>query len=366
MLSLTNVTSAESLKQAFYEWHTYLNKQNLEQANILKKALKGEKEVTEDETNLTHFKLLEYRTLVEERKFEEAKDLSIELQGKIMTYDSSQSFYFYFIEGIYHHELADYDKALKNFIKASEFISNINDDLSVAEYYYKLGGTFYVNHQSFYSIENINQALIRFKELNFDKRIAGCKLLLGLGFTDLGEYSVAEEYFHEALSFSKKSNDKSLEQMTLHNLGLFYSEQKLSEASVRYLTRVLEDPDYEYYLKVVFLITKEYIQLKDTKNAREWYEKGIELSKDNNEYQHKFSILHSLYLTDANLNENAEGIFDAGIEYFKQRNQWVFVEDYSEQIAHYLSTHHEYKKATTYYQEASNARKRKRNMEVLK
>ncbi len=366
MKNANRVLSAE--KRTFLQqWHTYINLQDTQKIESARKEL-SELMKTEDEPTIKYYyDLLRFRYSIYKKDFREAEQIIKEIEYPAPPASKKHLFYLHFFKGIYHHSSKDGKKALEQFNLAKKYLEDIDQQLDIAEFHYKLGSVHYDQQQTVLSVNYLNQAIETYKEksINLEERIIGCELLLGLNYVDIKQFDLAEVHFHNALGLVKKLGNLDLEIMVLHNLGLFYAEQQLSEAAIRYLKKVLEHKSYEYHLRAVFLITKEYLKAQEYANAQEWFDHGLSLSSKNNDqsYLYKFNLLYELYLSDSN---NDHSLFEEGISYFKSEEMYAVVEDYSVQIAEYFRKREDYKQSTKYYAEAYKAKEQINKMEALK
>lgn len=104
------------------------------------------------------------------------------------------------------------------------------------------------------------------------------------------------------------------------------------------------------------MLATEYLKLKDYKRAEEYVEEGYKYSNNDLEVYYHLKVLQ--YQINENYDAKFESLISKDvISFFENRSNWEYVAKYSELLADVYFDQALYKKASTYYRIANNARK---------
>ncbi|WP_026678447.1 RapH N-terminal domain-containing protein [Fictibacillus gelatini] len=362
-----DVVGSDQLTSLLNTWNQYIRTSEIERAEQVRKNVQNKlSSIEENQSKFIDYLLLEFRHQLLQKNSEEITSLLPKVESYQTEMDGLQTFYFFFLKGIYLYNTRNYEAALENYELAEKKLSFVSDDVERAEFYYKLASVYCELGQSFLSATHAKTAFDLFQKNNeFLKRSSHCELLLGLNCVEMKQFEQAEVQFHSALNYANKTEDVNLKSHIYHNLGYLYAEQNLSDAAVRYLKLALENQDHENYVAALYLLTREQFKLKNVEQATKNCSKGIELcTRENNiEYLTHFKLLNAL---NSELTENFEITFKEGISYFVKEKLWVYVQEYAEYLADFYNKLERYKEACHYFDLSIKSRKEIFEKEALK
>ncbi|MGC4379237.1 hypothetical protein WD019_20320 [Fictibacillus sp. Mic-4] len=355
-----DVVGSDQLTSLLNTWNQYIRTSEIERAEQVRKNVQNKlSSIEENQSKFIDYLLLEFRHQLLQKNSEEITSLLPKVESYQTEMDGLQTFYFFFLKGIYLYNTRNYEAALENYELAEKKLSFVSDDVERAEFYYKLASLYYQFRQTYLSTDYVKKAIDIFQLTpNFSKRVAHCELLIGLNCVDMKQFEQAEVQFHSALDCANKCKDEELKKFVYHNLGLLYAEQNLSEVALRYLNKLSSDKEYEKYPTILFLLTREYCKLNAIEEAKFWYDQGKRSCEiqGNQEYLYRFKLLNATYLQS---NENYfEETFKEGISYFYKEKLWLNVESYAEELASFYKEKERYKEAVDYYELAKEVRQK--------
>lgn len=273
------------------------------------------------------------------------------------------NYYYNFFNGMVQYELKDYKRAIHYYLKAKQFISDLNVQ-ETAEFLYKLGSAYHRDFQHSRSIKYTTRALRIFSnKLNF-KRMADCKNLLGNNFMQVYDYKESEANFKRAVFYAEKANNSDLKTIILHNLGYLYTEIDL-EVALKYLKQayvVLQNHDKYFKCQNLFLLSRSYFSLGSKKEATFYLNQGLCLSEDQHylDYYHHFKILECKYLTTGH--NQFETTYKEAIDYFCEHCLWEYVMEFSEEFAVQLRDTGKHEEATHFFKLAIDAKSQQQHI----
>lgn len=323
----------------------------------------------EDQTMLIYYSLLEFRHKLLLKQFETAKSLLTKVQPFKEDMNELLTYYYYFFSGMYAYSIKRYEIALENYKLAEKKLDSISDDIERAEFHYKVASVYYQIKQTLISLNHTKKAHEIYKaNTGYMKKAVHCEILLAANYVDMRKFKDAEKHYKNAKINAIKLKDKALQSLINYNIGLFYAEQKLTEEAIHYLNFVLEDEDFnkKYYVKTIFTLAREYLNLNEEELALNYLKQGLAFAEkiDSKEYLIKMKLLQALYTKENE--KNFELVFEEGISYFDVEMLYVDIEEYAEKCAQFYCERKEFEKAAHYYQKAIYARQKMIEMEALK
>jgi len=188
---------------------------------------------------------------------------------------SAENFSELYASGITHLNAGQYNLAIEVFEKCFRYHLSSDDELKVRFY---LGYAYYKEHRFDEAVRELKEAL---KLSPTENMKAYAEYLLGIIYSDSGDYKRAEKYFRQA---AKNTSDMDYILSFAENcyrLGKFSKARKLFKKSIsickRSLCNVEESTDaYILHLNLGFA----YTRIKEYKKAIDEYKKSIELNPD--------------------------------------------------------------------------------------
>ncbi|WP_085524336.1 tetratricopeptide repeat protein [Tuberibacillus sp. Marseille-P3662] len=344
--------SVATFKPSLADWYKALRSQDLETSRKIKQAFDREPSHLDDMTARNFHQLLNLRYCILEEDFETAASMMSLLN--VNRFETELlNYYAYFFKGLYHHYVKQYDQAERHFRLAEKQLTNIYDPIEQAEFYYKFALTYYQTRQSVLSINYAQKALDRFHWHDSQERLADCLMLLGINYTDVKQFGVAEENLHEATDYARCLSMSKLISRIHHNLGFLYAEQDMSKAAIKYLTDSLEENTDQPYVQTYYLLAREHFKLEDDQKANDYIDEGIKWCKAFGEIEYKvhFQLLKETF----NPTHQFEKIFKNGVNYFIDNQMWNYIKEYAETLADFYRKQDLFEPATKYYHIAVQA-----------
>lgn len=338
-------------------WYLYMLSQDIDKAIEIKTEIEQHLDkMDENQTLLLYYSLLEFRHRSLLKIFADPESLL--RKGEPFQEDVNDliTYYFHFFNGMYEYSRHRYNEALESYRLAEKCLESITDEIEVAEFHYKVASAYYFIKETLISIHHTKQALAIYETHDdYLKRIADCYMMLGVNNIDGRHFDEAQTTLQKALDIAIRISDLQLQTRIHHNLALLFSKQNQPENAIRFLKTVLQNADYDHSLKALFLLTSETFKLNQMEEAKNLLGNGAKLAtvKASEEYIVKFRILESLYVQT---NNHVDLIFNEGVTYFREANQWLNLDYYATLFARFYREKRNYERATEYYETATEAR----------
>ncbi|MCM3738134.1 tetratricopeptide repeat protein [Bacillus cytotoxicus] len=330
-------TRNEKITQLLNEWYIEIRSRQINNAHRLKEQIdvqikrlkEEEKESMQDQNLLLYYCLLDFRYNYLIDNLGVSKDSFNTIESFDVPTDNFLSYYYHFFKAIHYDAIGNHILAKNHYYKAESLLQYIPDEVEKAEFYYKLGYSYYDNQQGLQAIKEVTKAKDMFSNhTGYEINIAFCDNMLGLACTYLREWELAEEHYTAAMDQFQKIGEEKFILMVRHNLGWMYATQNLSELAIRYLSEVVEKSPNHY--KAIYVKAKEHYKLKEHRIAAELIERGLVISNElhQEEYQHRNIILKTL--NNNSPTKELEKVVLAGIEYFEREELYDNVQEYYE------------------------------------
>lgn len=334
------------------KWHKALREYNFKESASLKRKIDPKMAVFEVDENmniLVYYSLIRSREALLKGDIETAELTLKEVQGNI-TNNDYYTFYFLFIKGLVKVKKRAYHEGLELYLEAMNYLESLENQYEIADFHYKLASVYYYVEDTYNSLRTLETSLNIYRDYD-PIRLADCELLQGLNCIDLKLYEDAEEYFHSALNHVVDKGNKELTGSLYHNLGLLYSEQKLSDTAITYLTKVITKiPSHSDHMQSIFLVCREYSRKGDYTEAEKYGKRGLSLAKkkDDSFYIHKFyTLIESFKQTD-----EFENTFQTALLYFKENRHNYEYKLSLEMLAEYHYNKSEFEKSSYFFRES--------------
>ena len=279
-----------------------------------------------------------------------------------------QKFLYYTNWHLYCFRSKKYKTGLSFLEKAGSLMSTIQlSKWEKADYYYMLSCVYHKLYRTLNAIEYAEQAMKLYTELDYPQQMVNCYIRLGLSRLQNGHYDCALEIFDKCYETCIKYNLKENNGLIFQDLGYIYALKGDSRRAISYYRKSLAvKKDPIRILISIHSMVKEYSKLNNVANVESWCQKGLQLieshhiEKTAKEFVYHFNvyrILHHLSVFDEEFIENA-------INYFQQTQDFKNVYKYTTLLGNLLCEQNEYKKATSYYQKATEAMYAMQNIKV--
>lgn len=302
--------------------------------------------IKDDPTILTYYYLISLRYALFLDQFEEAKQLREQLVGFKMYLNEEQNYYYALFLGLYDYHYSSFSDALPKF-KMAETVSN-RLHIYEAELPFYMALTYSHIKREALSLIYCKKAMDQYnQELNFS-RVIDCHLLMGITYNHIKAFDLAEASFHSIISSQVFTRLDKIHGKIYHNLGVTHSEQSESQKAIDYFKKALKIKNNHNHLNSIFLLAKEYLEIGDLNQTKEWLNYGLNISNSHNnkEYIIKFTIL------DFQFNKIWDSSYetylsDIAIPYFLDKGSDDAI-PYIEALATYYLQNYHYKLASKY------------------
>lgn len=236
-----------------------------------------------------------------------------------------------------------------------------------ADYYYMLSSVYHKLHRTLNAIEYAEQAMKLYTELDYHQQMVNCYIRLGLSHIQNGHYNCALEIFDNCYDACIKYNLKENNGLIFQNLGYIYALEGDSRGAISYYRKSLAvKKDPIRILISIHSMVKEYSKLNNVSSVESWCQKGLQLIKKNHieETAKEFVYHFNIYKIFHHLSAFNEELIADAIHYFQQTQDYQNVYKYTTLLGNLLCERNEYKKATFYYQKATEAMYAIQNIKV--
>lgn len=115
-----------------------------------------------------------------------SKDSFDTIESFDMPTDNFLTYYYHFFKAIHADAIGNHILAKDHYYKAESLLQYIPDELEKAEFYYKLGYSYYDNQQALQAIKEVTKAKDMFlKHEGYEANVAFCDNMLGLSCINL-------------------------------------------------------------------------------------------------------------------------------------------------------------------------------------
>jgi tetratricopeptide (TPR) repeat protein len=338
-------TAPEHVADLLNQWYVQIELGDLEESGDIKKEIEGLLDgMEEDQTVLLYYSLLDYRYQCRLKEKEHTnKESSTDGMDALLTY------YFYFYKGMHAYKIRAYEEAVSYYQQAEKRLEFVADDIEKGQFYYNVASVYYQICRAELSMQSAYKALAIFKnDPHYTKRVAHCKIIIALNLADRKEFSNAVELLHESMETAIQENDRELQSIVCHNLGLVYKEKGEPETSIHWL---LESTKFvQASVHTLYLLAEASCLANQFDNADRWIEKGMTYCNEigRKDYWYRFRILKVRY--GSFYSNLLEKVLSEAVTYFYQEKIWQYVAE----NAPYLIEHYE---KTNQFDEANEYKK---------
>lgn len=320
------VTAPEHVAELLNQWYLQIEQNDLEKSGNTKKEIEGLLNgMEEDQTVLLYYSLLDYRYQCHLKDNEESNE----------GLDALISYYFYFYKGMHAYRIRDYDEAMDNYRQAEKRLEYVTDEIEKGEFYYKVASVYYQIFREELSLEFARKALAIFeKDPYYTKRTAHCRIAIALNLISLKAFSPAEDHLKMAWETATDEDDKELQYIICHNLGLLFKGKGDFEGAIEWL---LESTKYfPADERTFYLLAESSCLLGQYDRAEKWIKEGMDYSQrvDHKSHWHRFRILKVRY---GGYHPNLfEKVLSEAITFFYQEKIWKYVVENAPYLIDYL------------------------------
>ncbi|PAF15891.1 tetratricopeptide repeat protein [Terribacillus saccharophilus] len=340
-----NTITSEEFQERVHIWHMLI-KQKKKDAS---KAFLDELEdlvtgLDKPDSILYNLMRSRYHLLCNER--ETAFSILKELQKDMDNAADPLRFYFHYFLGMYYDRKHEFSAALKEYELAEELSGHFTNQADEADYRYEMGTVYYHMDLNSKSLFHLEKAYHLYKELPvFKEQLAHAEISLGLNYTDIGFYELAEEYIHSGLKHYMELNLDTYQHIAYHNLALLYKKQKMYEAAIRYFNQVIaaEPP---FLLESLYHLTESLIHNGKLQEASNHVAEGLQLATklQNQDFIHRYNVLLATHFEVGDVEET----LSQAVHYFLDNEKDHDIPVYAKLLANYYESISNFEEANHY------------------
>ncbi|MFX3623658.1 MAG: tetratricopeptide repeat protein [Ectobacillus sp.] len=351
-IKLSDVQNIEQeIKQTLDEWHAVLVHMEKEKAEALYLRLKERIQRVTDFEIINYYNLLYLRYLLMIRDLDKASIVAQDLKKVSHKYSAFQAMLYIYLTGLISCMQGEWGLGTKRLVEAEKRAKQVN---------YFEAGMYYNLALSQSQVENIPMALY-FADIAIEgfrneckfRNIIDCQVIMAINYARMGEYDKALRYYENIMRVAHSFADKErILAMVLHNMGYLYSKKKQYEQAIELYLESLKykAEGSDSYIRTVYEMVMQYINLKRIKEAEAWLKKGIALAEQNNvEKKTLYSLLVLYYKHYKKPLEYKELLEQKAIPFFKQTEQWSDLRKLYIELAEYFENILEYKESIRCY-----------------
>jgi transcriptional regulator with XRE-family HTH domain len=340
-------------KKDLFDWYELIKRRDRLAAKQKYEAIEAlVKENEEDDELQWLYKLflLRYSLFIKNEK--QSSKLAEEVMNHEKYYHQEVIQLYYNFLGYYFYSNDFFEKALLFYTKAVD-LGHLNNYVD-SELIYNLSMVQSKLGRYSISIINANKALeIFFEEMKINRAI-DCYILLGINFSHIREYNLAEKNLLKALHHAAYHDDPFILSTIYQYLGYIESCKGNSADAIHLYENSIRTSS-SIRISTIYLLAYEYYLLGEHNKSMELVSKGLFASEKENEFSIKLKVLEYKL---KGLTDSLEYInyLKKGISFFIDKEDRVNVCFLAELIARYYQDIFQYKKACKYYALMNNIR----------
>ncbi|AVM23327.1 RapH N-terminal domain-containing protein [Bacillus pumilus] len=354
-------------------WYRAIKTENVDLAREIKQQVKSELDsMEENQDALLYFSLLEFRHSLLESHLN-AKNphdldktyLTLKKVERQENLTGMLEYYYYFFMGMYEFRRKELTTAISAYRKAEMMISEINDEIEQAEFYFKVSYVYYYMKQTYFSLNYANRALNIYERYDdYLVQALRCRFVIGGNLIDESKFRQALHIFIEILDIAEKNKLSHIKGMAHINAAICYEELKQYSDVCEHLDlalNYLESHNNSFVTKALFNQTHVYLKRGMFLEAKYYYIKGLKYVDEFNdeEYKLKFMILTGLYY------ENDHSLILEAFDSLLEKNMYADVENLALEVAEYFSSNENFKLANDYFRMSIDVRRKIREEELI-
>ncbi|MED4130355.1 Rap family tetratricopeptide repeat protein [Shouchella miscanthi] len=296
--------AVERVGQQIVEWYSCIMTKDIKQAKLLKpKVDVMVANMKPDDKMLAYYQLvsMQYDLLMLKVSPDEAKanlDVTI-LEGIANQANDYLKFMYYYVWGRNEFYQKRYKSAIRTYKIAERLIEKVDDPVEKAEFYQKLGISYYHIDQYTFAFSYLEQALEFFeKDPTYIVNVFTCKHILSGIYSELHQHEKAESIYNELLIATESYPYNYA--ITKYNIGVNSIALEKYEKAIKHFTEALDIKEFQdsaIYLKAKYHVINLQLRLGNKPEGLEQLEEEVH-NKDAKGIKAKLMICRGLYLED--------------------------------------------------------------------
>ncbi|WP_144560138.1 tetratricopeptide repeat protein [Shouchella miscanthi] len=345
--------AVERVGQQIVEWYSCIMTKDIKQAKLLKLEVDiMVANMEPDDKMLAYYQLvsLQYDLLVLREAPDEKTEALDEtiLENIAVQTNDYLNFMYYYVWGQTEFYKQRYKSAIRTYKIAERLIEKVKDPLEKAEFYQKLGISYYRIDQYTFAFSYLEQALEIFeKDPSYILNVISCKQILAGIHSELKEYEKAEVIYNELIVLSKPYS--YYQGLTTYNRGVNRILVGNFEEAIQQFKKALEIEEFRnsaIYLKARYHILNLQMRLGNYTEGLEQLEEEVH-NEDAQEIKGKLLICRGLYLNEG------YSFIEEGINLLQANEYYDECRDLCEEISKHYKKMNDFEMAL-YYLECAN------------
>ncbi|MFS0788271.1 Rap family tetratricopeptide repeat protein [Shouchella sp. 1P09AA] len=350
--------AVEDVGQRIVEWYSCIITKDIKQAKLLKPEIDIMiAKMEPDDKMLAYYQLvsLQYDLLVlREAPDEKTKALDETILENIAVQTNDYlNFMYYYVWGQTEFYKQRYKSAIRTYKIAERLIEKVKDPVEKAEFYQKLGISYYRIDQYTFAFSYLEQALEIFeKDSSYVMNVISCKQILAGIYSELQQYEKAEEIYNELLLLSKPY--PYYQAITAYNMGLNRILVDRLEEAAQHFNEALEFEEFRnsaIYIKAKYHVLNLQMRLGNYTEGIEQLEKEVH-NIDARDIKGKLLICRGLYLNEG------YSFIEKGLSILQSNEFYVECRELCEEISKHYKKIDDYKMALYFLECANEMRNR--------
>ncbi|GAK02661.1 response regulator aspartate phosphatase [Geomicrobium sp. JCM 19037] len=300
---MSSYVSPADLVSTIGNWYHAIIRRDVEAATRLKKVVEELliKESVEDEISL-YYELTDFRHMLISENYSEGDYFNkIQVINSLSTVEnSSLNCLTNFLYGQYEFLQGSYARAIRYYQATESELDQLVDPYEKADFYHRMGETYYRIDQYVSAIHYLELAYKTFKENPlFTERALNSLMLLGCVYAEMREFTEAESLFSKVLQDS--SHFPTTHAFALRNFGLSLLQSNKLEGALDYFTQALKTGNHWNTFegtKTKYNLALVYFRLHQLEDAKNYLKVAMTEAEKygNTEYIARCKIVKGLYL----------------------------------------------------------------------
>lgn len=353
------VYSLENVGQRIVEWYSCIITKDMNLAKKIKFEVDSMiSMMVPDDKMLAYYQLvsLQHDLLILK---EAPKEVTLQLDELLLENIANQAndylnFMYYYVSGQTEFYKKRYKSAIRTYKIAERLIEKVKDPAEKAEFYQKLGHSYYQIDQYTFAFSYIEQALEFFeKDSSYLINVISCKQILAGIYSELNHFDKADELYHELKSLSKPHNYSY--GVTNYNIAINKIILNHLQEALKYFHKALEIEEFKnspISLKAKYHVLNLELRIGKYSNGLEELEKEVH-NKKRRDLEAKLMISRGLYL------DNNYDLVKEGLRMLESNEFYDECHDVSNEISKHYKENNDFKTALHYSEYSIEMGKRK-------
>ncbi|MFB4212873.1 hypothetical protein ACE1TH_13270 [Shouchella sp. JSM 1781072] len=331
---MANQLAPEKVGGKIVQWHSCLIAKDIESAKEAREqTILAIDKMKPDDKMLAYYQLISFKhnLLVSYPNGEKAEAPllnSIEIER-----DDYLNYMYYYVSGQNEYLDQRYKSAIRTYKIAERLLDKVNDKAEKADFYQKLGMSYYKINQYTFAISYIEQALEIFeKDSLYRKNEITCKLALAIISSEMELFETANALYKELFEITKPFPYEQA--LTHHNHGIYQIVREQFVDAIQNFKLALDVPEFSQSitaLKTTYHIYHLQLKMETYSHGLDELEAKIKKQKLP-EYIARCKVSRGLYM------ENNMSLVKAGLDILESNEFYFEYAEMCDEISQYFES----------------------------